>query len=367
MAKSTISPHSLRFTPDPGLEFEQTLKKRVRAYFKDSGISRNANAAFVVKVVAMMSLYFTPYFLMIFGVVTNPWLIALCWFIMGLGMVGIGMGFMHDANHGSISKNDKVNKFIGKVLSLVGGYQVNWRIQHNVLHHSYTNLTGYDEDIDAPGEILRFSPKTKLRKLHRYQHFYAWFLYGFLTLAWIAQKDYTQLFRYKKLGLTKIENEKFHRLFIELIISKVIYYAYVFVVPMLVMDIPWWGVILGIVLMHFVAGVILSVVFQLAHVVPNVNFPEVEANKVASNWAVHQMNTTANFAPHNRFLSWFVGGLNYQIEHHLFPNVSHIHYKKIAPIVRSTAQEFGVPYHTEPTFFSAIISHARMLKHLGRA
>ena len=367
MAKSTVAPHGLRFTPNPGLEFEQTIQKRVRAYFKEKGISRNGDFSLFVKAVIMLSIYLIPYFLMIFGVVQNPWLITLCWFIMGLGMVGIGMGFMHDANHGSISKNDRVNRIIGRVISIVGGFSVNWRIQHNVLHHSYTNITGYDEDIDAPGEILRFSPKVKLRKLHRYQHFYAWFLYGFLTLAWIAQKDYTQLFRYRRLGLTKIENEKFHRIFIELLLFKIFYYAYVFAIPIIFMDIPWWGVLLGILLMHFVAGVLLSVVFQLAHVVPNAAFPAVQENKVESNWAVHQMNTTANFAPRNRILSWYVGGLNYQIEHHLFPNVSHIHYRKISGIVKNTAAEFGIPYYSEPTFFSAILSHARMLKQLGRA
>ena len=368
--KTASKPHPLtpiRFNANRGLEFEKTLKKRVRQYFKDNGISRSGNSTMIIKAVVMMTVYFTPYFLMVLGIVTNPWLITLCWIVMGFGIGGIGMGIMHDANHGSFSKNEMVNRLVGKVISLIGGYSANWKIQHNVLHHSYTNVTGYDEDIDSPAPFLRFSPLTKRRKVHEYQHLFAWFFYGFLTLSWMLTKDFKQLFRYKKMGLTKIENEEFWRLLTELIIFKVLYYGYIFAIPLIFMDTPWWGVLLGILLMHFVAGIILSVVFQLAHVVPDTVFPAIDdTHSVDNNWAVHQMQTTANFAPNNGLLSWMIGGLNYQIEHHLFPNICHVHYRKISEIVKKTANEFGIPYHSEPTLISAIASHGRMLKQLGR-
>lgn len=358
----------IRFAPKEGREFEQTLKKRVRQYFKDNGISKNGDFSNVLKSIVMLSIYFVPYFLMIFGVITNPWLIILSWAVMGFGMAGIGMSIMHDANHGSLTKNEKSNFYIGKIISILGGNSINWRIQHNVLHHSYTNVTGYDEDIDSPVPLLRFTPRIKRRSVHKYQYLYAWFFYGLLTLAWVVMKDFLQLYRYKSKGLTKIEDENFGKLLAELIIFKIFYYVYVIVVPLLVIDAAWWVVVLGIVTMHFVAGLVLSVIFQLAHVVPDAAFPEVEEGpSVNENWSIHQLKTTANFAPNNKLLSWYVGGLNFQVEHHLFPNICHIHYPKISEIVRSTAKEFGVPYYQEPTFFSAIRSHAQMLKQLGQA
>ncbi|MBI3133106.1 MAG: acyl-CoA desaturase [Bacteroidetes bacterium] len=358
----------IRFSQKIGADFNGTLKKRVRDYFKDNNISRFANANMVLKTIFMVSLYFTPYFLMVFGVITNPWLIVLCWAIMGIGIAGIGLSIMHDANHGAYSKNEKVNFWIGRVLNVVGGFAPTWNIQHNVLHHSYTNILGYDEDVSPPISLLRFSPKDKYRKIQRFQFIYAWFFYGLMTLSWITNKDFSQLFRYKKLGLTKTENEKFGRLLTELILTKIVYYLYILVIPILVMDIAWWAIPLGIILMHFIAGIILAAIFQPAHVVNETDFPVQDSNSsIENNWAIHQLQTTSNFAPKSRFFYWFVGGLNYQVEHHLFPNVCHVHYKALSKIVKQTAQEFGIPYYSEPTFVSALGNHVRMLKKLGQA
>lgn len=358
----------IRFSQKIGADFNGTLKKRVRDYFKDNNISRFANANMVFKTIFMISLYFTPYFLMVLGVVTNPWLITLCWAIMGFGIAGIGLSIMHDANHGAYSKNEKVNFWIGRVLNVVGGFAPTWNIQHNVLHHSYTNIFGHDEDVSPPISLLRFSPQDKYRKIQRFQFIYAWFFYGLMTLSWITNKDFSQLFRYKRLGLTKTENEKFGRLLTELILTKVIYYAYILVIPILVMDVAWWTIPLGIILMHFIAGIILAAIFQPAHVVNETSFPVQDANSsIENNWAIHQLQTTSNFAPKSTFFYWFVGGLNYQVEHHLFPNICHVHYKALSKIVKETAREFGVPYYSEPTFASALGNHVRMLKKLGQA
>jgi linoleoyl-CoA desaturase len=358
----------IRFSQKIGADFNGTLKKRVRDYFKDNNISRFANANMVIKTIFMVSLYFTPYFLMIFGVVTNIWLITLCWAIMGVGLAGIGLSIMHDANHGAYSQNEKVNFWLGRILNIVGGFAPTWNIQHNVLHHSYTNVFGHDEDVSPPIPLLRFSPQDKHLKIHRFQFIYAWFFYGLMTLSWITTKDFQQLYRYKKMGLTKTENEKFGKLLAELIFFKVFYYAYILVIPILVMDLSWWAIVLYIIMLHFIAGIILAAVFQPAHVVVETNFPKQdENNSIDNNWAIHQLETTSNFAPKSRFLYWFVGGLNYQVEHHLFPNICHVHYKYLSKIVKQTAQEFGVPYHSEPTFISALGNHIRMLKKLGKA
>lgn len=366
MKNSTIQINP-KFSPNLDSEFDRTLKKRVRDYFKDNNISKHANAAMVFKTFAMLSIYLVPFILMLTGVITNGWLIMLCWIIMGVGMAGIVMGVMHDANHGAYSKNETVNKLIGRVIVLVGGFAANWKIQHNILHHSYTNIQGFDEDISAPGGLLRFSPNCELKKVHRFQHWYAWFFYGLLTISWSINKDFVQIRRYKKLGLTETQNKQFGKLLAELIFDKIVYYAIIVVLPILFIDMAWWQTILMIVLMHFVAGLILSTVFQLAHVIPETEFPMTDdMNVIANNWTVHQLETTGNFAPKNKVINWFVGGLNYQVEHHLFPNICHVHYGQISKIVQETTREFGIRYNSEPSFFRALGNHVRMLKSLGR-
>lgn len=365
--KNSTAQINPKFSPNLDTEFDRTLKKRVRDYFKDNNISKHANTEMVLKTVSMLAIYLVPFILMLTGVITNPWLIALSWIIMGVGMAGIGMGVMHDANHGAYAKNETLNKIIGKVIVLVGGYAANWKIQHNILHHSYTNIEGLDEDISAPGGLLRFSPNCELKKVHRFQHWYAWFFYGLLTLSWSTNKDFVQIVRYKKLGLTSTQNIKFGKLVAELIFDKLTYYAVIVALPIIFIDMAWWQTVLMIVMMHFVAGLILSTVFQLAHVIPDTNFPTAnDQNVIANNWTVHQLETTGNFAPKNRLINWFVGGLNYQVEHHLFPNICHVHYRKISEIVQKTAREFGITYNTEPSFFRALKNHVQMLKTLGR-
>ncbi|MBI3133105.1 MAG: acyl-CoA desaturase [Bacteroidetes bacterium] len=358
---------SPKFSQTSHIDFDRTLKKRVRDYFKENNISKYANGEMVVKTVSMLAIYLVPFILMLTGIITNGWLIALCWVVMGIGMAGIGMGVMHDANHGAYSKNDTINKIIGKVIILVGGFAANWKIQHNILHHSYTNIQGHDEDISAPGGLLRFSPNCELKKAHRFQYLYAWFFYGLLTISWSTGKDFVQIARYKKQGLTETQNKKFAPLIWELILDKMLYYGFIIVLPLIFMDLAWWQLVLMLFLMHFTAGIILSTVFQLAHVIPETNFPVADQNmNMANNWTVHQLETTGNFAPKNRVLNWFVGGLNYQVEHHLFPNICHVHYRKISAIVKQTAREFGVTYNSEPSFFRALANHTRMLKVLGQ-
>ena len=356
----------VRFSKKIGSDFNSTLKKRVKAYFKDNNISKYANTNMKIKTVFMILLYFSPYVLMVTGVVTNIWLIALSWAIMGLGAAGIGLSIMHDANHGAYSKKTRVNFIVGRVINLIGGYAPTWKIQHNVLHHTYTNIHGYDEDVSPAVSLLRFSPEDKYSKAHRFQFIYAWFFYSLMTVMWMTTKDFQQLFRYKKMGLTRSENPKFGKLLFELVSTKLFYYLFIILTPILLMDIPWWGVLSFLFMMQMITGFILAIVFQPAHVVPETSFPVPDRDlTIENNWAIHQLETTSNFAPKSRILYWLIGGLNYQVEHHLFPTICHVHYKKLSKIVKATAEEFGVPYYSEPTFFSAVRSHGSMLRKLG--
>ena len=355
----------VRFNTKDRPEFIKELRKRINTYFKENNISRYGNWNMKVKTAFMLCLYFTPLVLMLTGVVSSVWMVMLMWVLMGLGMSGIGLSIMHDAIHGAYSKNKNVNLVLGYVIHFIGGYHANWRIQHNVLHHSFTNVDGLDEDIDT-GVLMRFSPDQERKKGHKFQAFYAPFFYGIMTMYWSTTKDFGQLLRYKKKDLLVSQGVSFKKALAEVTFHKVWYFALTLALPIILVDLPWWQTVLGFLLMHFICGSIISYIFQLAHVIEETKFYKAEEDgSVENNWAVHQMKTTANFAQGARMFSWFIGGLNYQVEHHLFPNICHVHYRKIAHIVKATAEEFKVPYNEHKTFWGALKSHFSMLNNLG--
>ena len=357
---------TIKYSNTINSDFISVLREKVKAYFEIQGMSKYANMNMYIKTFFMIFTYLTPYFIIISGNHTNFWINLSLWLIMGVASAGIGLSIMHDANHGSYSSDKRINNILGYLLNFIGGSAVNWRIQHNYLHHSYTNIEGMDEDID-PGNILRLSPHKPLLKAHRWQHIYAWVLYGLMTLSWVTTKDFNQLKRYRDMGLLKRQNRSYSSLVTELILFKLFFYTYLGVIPMISSGIPWWQTLLFIVIMHFVQGFILTVVFQPAHVMPDSDYPlPDDKGNMENSWAISQLLTTTNFAPKSRIFSWYVGGLNFQIEHHLFPNICHVHYKKLSEIVKRTAEEFGFPYHVQRTFIAALVSHGRMLRKLGQ-
>ena len=346
-------------------EFVKTLKDRINSYFKEKNISSFGNSQLYWKTAVMLSLYIIPYCLIVINFMPF-WANWFMYMIMGVGMVGIGMSVMHDANHGSFSSNKTVNRLFSLSMEFVGGNSINWKVQHNLFHHTYTNIPGLDEDI-AEKAILRLEPTAAWLKIHKYQHIYALPLYSLLTINWLLWGDVIQLVKYIKKGMLKQVGAKTSREIFKLVIFKIYYIALHFIIPIFLVGLSWWVVLIGFLIMQLIAGFTLSVVFQLAHVVEPTEYPlPDDQGNIENSWAVHQLFTTANFAKKDKLLSWFIGGLNYQIEHHLFPNISHIHYPKIAEIVKKTAMEFQLPYNEFHTFRSAFYSHMRSLKTLGK-
>jgi linoleoyl-CoA desaturase len=346
-------------------DFSATLNKRVNEYFKNHKLSRHANVEMVVKTFCMFAAYFGPYILVVTGVLTGTLALLAALLVMSLGLAGIGLSVMHDANHGAYAKMNWVNTVIGYSLNLIGANAFNWKMQHNVLHHTFTNVHEEDEDI-SPRGALRLSPHSAWKKMHKYQFIYAWFLYGLMTIVWLFFKDFVRIVRYKNNGLAKKHNANITKEWFILIGTKILYIGYILVIPILFTSLVWWQVVVGILLMHYIAGFILAIIFQPAHVIEGTEFPlPDDNNSLQNNWAVHQLLTTTNFGNNSRWFSWYVGGLNFQIEHHLFPNVCHVHYRKISGIVRDTAREFGLPYKSTRTFFQALVKHMRLLKQLG--
>ena len=364
MNAETLNYSEVKFSDKHNEEFYKVLKSRISNHFKSSKTTRFGNANMVIKTIFMFAIYFVPMVLLL-TVVESTWLAILLWALMGFGMAGIGLSVMHDANHGAYSKNPRVNQWVGYIIHFIGGSDINWRIQHNVLHHTFTNVDGLDEDID-PGKVMRFSPHAPRLKAHKYQHLYAWFLYGLMTVLWFTSKDFGQMLRYKKKDLLKTQNIKFGPAFTGIILSKILYIGVTLALPLWLSPISWYFTVMGFFLMHFIAGVWLGIIFQPAHVVPSSNYPVPgPSGNIEADWAVSQLYNTANFAPGARFFSWYVGGLNYQVEHHLFPNICHVHYRKISAIVRDTAAEYKLPYNSFKTFGMALKEHGKMLYNLG--
>jgi linoleoyl-CoA desaturase len=356
---------ALRFNNNSNRNFQTELRKRVDSYFKDNKLSKNGNIHLYLKTAVMFAAYLVPYFLLVFNIfdIKSVWLLLSV--LMGFGMAGIGMCVMHDANHGSYSKSEKFNRILGFFsIGLLSGNSLNWRIQHNVIHHTYTNVHDHDEDI-APLGFLRFEPHAEKKKIHKFQFLYAWFFYGLMTFMWSTVKDFKQVIRYNKEGHLKVAKTTFAKELAIVIVSKILYYAYMLVPFFVVPEMTFLNWLCGYLIMHYVAGLTLAVVFQVAHVTEENEFPLANDGALENNFIEHQLRTTMNFATNNRLVSYLVGGLNYQVEHHLFPAISHIHYPKISKIVEATALEFNMPYKKEETFFGAVSLHGKMLYKLG--
>jgi linoleoyl-CoA desaturase len=351
------------FSKQDNVKFFRTLNSRVNSYFKDNNLRKTGNWKIHLKTVILFTVFIVPY-VFILSLAMPFWVHLVLTFAMGVGMAGIGMNVMHDANHGSYSTKGWVNKFMGGTIYILAGNVHNWQVQHNVLHHTYTNIVGHDEDLDA-GRIIRFTKEAKWHKFHKFQHYYAVFVYGLLTFNWALTTDFRQMKDYLNRKLSYGTPKSPQLLWSTLIITKIIYVAIWIVLPLFI-GISWWKLIVGFFLMHYTAGLILSIVFQLAHVVEETSNPVPNENgELENTWAIHQLFTTANFAAKNRIVNWYTGGLNHQIEHHIFPQISHIHYSKIAKIVKQTAIECNLPYYEYATFRSAVIAHFQHLKQLG--
>jgi linoleoyl-CoA desaturase len=353
----------LKFINKEKSTFLSALKTRVDNYFTEKKVSRHANGFMVFKTVFFISIAIGLY-ISIIASVFPPLLLLVAAILLGMTMAFIGFNVCHDALHGAYSSNKKINKVLGFIFNIIGANAYVWNLTHNVVHHSYTNIVDHDEDIEIAPGLIRVNETDKANKLHRFQHIYAFFLYGLTTLSWFFRKDYVKFFQ-KTIGdshINKHPKAEYYKLFI----YKAIYYFLFIVLPLLVMDLTVWQFIIGFVVMNVAEGLVLGLVFQLAHVVEDTEIRHAENNSIEDEWAVHQLRTTANFATTSWLANFLCGGLNLQVEHHLFPRICHVHYRKLSGIVRQTAMEFNLPYNVNRSFFSALRSHYLFLKRLGR-
>jgi linoleoyl-CoA desaturase len=342
--------------------FHAELKKRISDYFENVGKSTTGNTSLFVKAIILMSAFTLVYIHLVFFTPAALWAILECVLLGGI-VSAIGFNVMHDGAHGSFSNNKWVNYMAAFSLNILGGNSFMWNVKHNVIHHAYTNVDGVDDDIDIQ-PWMRMSGTQKKYKMHKYQHLYFWVLYSLLYILWIFVLDYQKYFK-SRVGDVPFKRMKLsdHLIFW----ASKLFNAFLFVaLPIYMIGFADW--VIGFVVFTFVAGLVLSLVFQLAHTVEHTAFPipNEETGKMEDEWAIHQIKTTANFATKNKLVSWLVGGLNFQIEHHLFPKISHVHYPAISKIIRQACQEYGITYIEYPRVHLAIASHVAFLRQMGR-
>lgn len=343
-------------------EFYSTLKKNVDQYFASTKLRKTGNWSLYSKTVILIPSAVAIYVVLLSVSLPTILALLLC-ALLGCIIASIGFNVMHDACHGSYSSKKWMNELMGHSLNALGGTAFFWKQKHNIIHHTYTNIEGMDDDIAAT-KLLRQSPTQEWWRIHRYQHIYLPLAYSMMIFMWAFFKDFQRYFT-KKIHTTALQpmDRKEHFIFWT---SKVMYAVFYIVIPILCVGwLPW---LIGYLTMGLVLGMVLSYTFQLAHAVegPEFNSVGIEDKLIETEWAAHQVKTTANFAPRNRVVNWFVGGLNFQVEHHLFPRICHIHYPAISPIVERTCKQFNLPYYSFETVAASLVSHTLTMKKLGQ-
>ncbi|GAB3837793.1 fatty acid desaturase family protein [Hymenobacter jeollabukensis] len=343
--------------------FHYELKRRVNEYFEQAGKAPTGNATLFTKAALLTGALLFLYVHLVFFTPPTAWAILECVLMGGVG-AAIGFNVMHDGSHGSFSKHEWLNQTAAFTLNVFGGNSFMWNMKHNLIHHMYTNIDGVDDDIDAQ-PWLRLSETQPRRALHRYQHLYFWFLYALFYLAWVVMMDYQKYFK-GAIGSVPLKKMTW-RDQLTFWGFKVLYLALFVALPIYTVGFVSW--VVGFLIFAAVAGFSLSLVFQLAHTVEPATFPVLnkETYSMEDEWAVHQLKTTANFATNNKLVTWLLGGLNFQVEHHLFPKISHVHYPAINKIIKQACAEFDVVYNEFPRMRSAVLSHVLFLRQLGRA
>jgi linoleoyl-CoA desaturase len=348
--------------PKLPISFHSDLKKKIGEYFAQKGKATTGNLNLHSKAILLVAGLIILYIHLVFF--TPPAIFAIIESVLlGCFAAAIGFNLMHDGAHGSFSRYKWINSLASNFANFLGASQHMWKMKHNVIHHTYTNIHGVDDDIEAR-PLLRLCDEQPHYKIHKYQHFYFWAAYSLLYIYWIFVTDYTKYFSGKigSIALRKMTlKEHFYFWF-----YKVAHALLFVVVPIYMVGFTPW--LIGFLSMGLVTGFVLSIVFQLAHTVEHTHFPlpDTATGKMENDWAIHQVKTTANFATNNKVVSWLVGGLNFQIEHHLFPKISHVHYPAISKIIRKACEEHGLSYIEYPKVRYAVASHVSFLRQMGR-
>jgi len=355
------SDRRLTFNHDTG--FHTELRRRVAEYFEQSGRRQRDCPEMYLKTAIILVSYVGLYLSLVF-VAATWWQGLGLSILLGLSMAAIGFNIEHDGGHQAYSNHQWINRLMAMTMDLLGASSYVWHWKHDVNHHTYVNITGHDVDIEL-GVIGRLSPHQKHFKFHRWQHFYLWPLYGLNVIKWQFYDDFRDVVL-GRIGQARMPRPR--RLgWVQFIGAKAVFFAMAFVIPLMLHR--TWTVLAFYVVTVFTAGIVVSVVFQLAHCVEEAEFaiPKEDSTVLENTWAIHQIETTVNFSRESKLQTWLLGGLNFQVEHHLFPRICHVNYPEVSKVVEQTCREYGVMYRQHSTFRLGLLSHFRWLRRMGTA
>lgn len=349
---------TLKFKSDDH-SFQKDCRLLREKFFKEKGVNYTGNWKLYSKSLIIGFGFILLYSLIVFTSI-SIWIKVLLLIPFGINVAMIGFNIMHDGGHDSFSSQRWVNIITANSLNILGGSAHIWNVKHNQVHHTNTNVHGHDNDID--NTIIRVHPEQEYHWYHKFQHIYGPFAYSLSYLFWIYYQDIAKYSKGHVCGYPLRFSFWQHVIFW---LSKFIHITIFILIPLI-----WYSgfqVFIGYLLFTMTTGLLISFVFQLAHVVPKANMVTAIDNKfVESNNKIHQVMTTCNFSTKSRFWTWICGGLNFQIEHHLYPEVSHIHYPSLQKEVKDLFKRHNLEYNEYDTIISAIWAHLATLWRFGR-
>ncbi len=366
MLKKTTSNQRIRFKSTSGKdEFMKTLTKRINAYFTERGISRFANRKMIIKTIVILTSWAGLYTLIMSDVLSAyPMAVFGAFFLLGMVNILIAFNIVHDACHGAYSSNPKANKILSYSMNFIGGNSYLFSMMHNA-HHAFVNIRGVDVTLETHG-LFRFTPAEPFKKIHRFQHIYTPIVYSLAMLHWVVVKDFKWMFAETSIGNNKnIRHPRSE--YIILFVSKAFYYMVTLGFPLIFLSTPWWIVVLAWINLHLLPGLTFALMFQVTHVFDGTCYPvPAKDGSIENNYAIHVLETTADFSRKNAISNWWMGCINIHVIHHVLPKVCHIHYPELTQILKETADEFGIRYQENTTFYKALKKHITMLKHLSK-
>jgi len=341
-------------------DFFPKLKRRVETHLKEKGLEKDFTWMYIKSLIIVFAWISCYYFSMIKGSI----LLA---FVFGFVQSHIGLSIAHDGNHGSFSRSKFLNNLAAHGMDFIGASSIVWKHQHNIGHHPNCNRQGdscmdegdmADPDTRSGSPIVRLTPGQPFHWYHRFQHIYFWILLCMFGIKW-ALTDFKHFAKHSYLNVDFFRITSWD-LFI-LFVAKTVFFIYLIVVPFVIH--PFWKALILTCCCQVVGCYMLVLSFAVNHLSGSSIYPD--GNITNRNWARLQVETSTNFGVGSSFWTWMSGGLNYQIEHHLFPYISHVHLQEISPIVQQTCKEYDIPYNNFVSYFDALISFFHSIKNLG--
>ena len=309
--------------------FIEELNNRVDGYFENNNISKYGNFELYFKGILFISIYIATYFFILFLNV-NVWIMWLLFMLLGLCHILIALNVTHDGIHCSYSKRKWLNHLADMSSNLVGINSYIFKKRHLITHID-TDDADKKSSIQKQNFLMQYRKKEKPKNLPV-------FFYFFFSFYMMVVRDFV-LFKNESSPIPKKE-------YFILFLTKTLYLGVIWVIPFFVIEAPWWQILIGLFLMYFITTIAYVVILIMP--TEGIEQPKISSYKDAANdWAIEVLRYNVDFSPHNKLINWVFGGANMNVSHYLFPDISHVHYVKLANLVKETVEEVGLIYRED--------------------